>query len=128
MSAWKFAFALIAAAPATVFAPSALAQDAAAGERQFKARCGSCHSVEAGQNRIGPELSRVVGREAGSVDGARYSAALKRSGIVWDAGTLDAYLANPRQAVPGTSMPVGLTNAGQRAQVIEYLRSLSSGG
>ena len=75
MSAWKFAFALIAAAPATVFAPSALAQDAAAGERQFKARCGSCHSVEAGQNRIGPELSRVVGREAGSVDGARYSAA-----------------------------------------------------
>lgn len=99
----------------------------AEGERQFRARCASCHAVEAGQNRIAPHLAGVVGRSAGTVEGARYSAAMKGAGIVWDATTLDAYLANPRQQVPGTSMPVGLPNAGQRAQVIEYLQSLSGG-
>ena len=97
------------------------------GEGQYKARCASCHAVEAGQNRLGPHLAGVVGRPAGTVEGARYSAALKNAGFVWDAATLDAYLANPRQAVPGTSMPVGVPNAGQRTQVIEYLQSLSGG-
>lgn len=121
--------ALFLGAAVAAASPSAGAQDPAAdGERQFRTSCGSCHSIEPGQNRVGPQLSGVVGREAGSVEGARYSAAMKRSGIVWDAATLDAYLATPRQAVPGTSMPVGLANAGQRAQIIEYLRSLSRDG
>ncbi|KZD09717.1 c-type cytochrome [Oceanibaculum pacificum] len=119
--------ALVVTVLATAVSPSAFAQDAAEGERQFRTRCASCHSTEAGQNRVGPHLSGILGRTAGAVEGARYSAAMKSSGIVWDAQQIDAYLANPRQLVPGTSMPVGLPNAGQRAQVIEYLRSLSGG-
>lgn len=120
----------IAALAATMaLAPvSALASDAADGERQFRARCGACHSVEAGQNRVGPHLSGLIGRAAGSVEGARYSAALQESGIVWDPARLDEYLANPKRTVPGTTMPVGLTNDAQRANVIEYLRTLSGGG
>lgn len=119
----------VAAATLASVPTVAVAQDVASdGERQFRARCASCHSVEAGQNRLGPHLSGVFGRPAGSVEGARYSAALKGSGIVWDAGALDRYLANPRQTVPGTSMPTGLTNGDQRAQVIEYLRRLPAGG
>lgn len=121
------AAALAVAVPPAVLAQDAAAQDAAGGERQFRTRCASCHSTEASQNRVGPHLSGVIGRTAGTVDGARYSAAMKESGIVWDARQLDAYLANPRQAIPGTTMPVGLSNAGQRAQVIEYLRTLSGG-
>ena len=125
---WAAGFAVLAAAMATG-SGTAQAQGAVSdGERQFKARCASCHSVDAGQNRLGPHLSGLFGRPAGSVDGARYSAALKGSGIVWDAGALDRYLANPRQTVPGTSMPTGLTDGDQRAQVIEYLRHLSGGG
>lgn len=84
-------------------------------------RCGSCHSLESGQNRTGPHLSGVIGRKAGSVEGARYSAALRESGIVWEGGTLDTFLAAPRQMVPGTSMTVGVPNAAQRAAIIGYL-------
>ena len=112
---------------ATTISTSTFAQGTVDGERQFQTRCASCHSTEAGQNRVGPHLSGILGRAAGAVEGARYSAAMKSSGIVWDAQQLDAYLANPRQVVPGTSMPVGLPNAAQRAQVIEYLRTVSAG-
>jgi cytochrome c len=47
-----------------------------AGERLFRTRCASCHSLNPGENRVGPHLSGLVGRSAGSVEGARYSKAL----------------------------------------------------
>lgn len=119
--------ALVVTVLATTISTSTFAQGTVDGERQFRTRCASCHSTEAGQNRVGPHLSGILGRVAGAVEGARYSAAMKSSGIVWNAQQLDDYLANPRQVVPGTSMPVGLPNAAQRAQVIEYLRTVSAG-
>jgi cytochrome c len=116
--AMLLAFAALLGAPFPAFA-----QDAAAGERAFRTRCASCHSVEPGQNRAGPSLAGVVGRKAGSVEGARYSQALRDSGITWDAQSLDGFLADPRQAVPGTSMTVRLADAAQRAAIIAYLSS-----
>lgn len=111
--------AVLAAAPTAT-----LAQDPSGdGERLFRARCGACHSLEPGQNRIGPHLADLADRTAGTVEGARYSNALQSSGTVWTAEALDAFLANPRQAVPGTTMTVSLTNAGQRAAIIEFLLS-----
>jgi cytochrome c len=101
--------------------PGAASAQQADGERLFRQRCGSCHSLEPGQNRTGPHLSGVIGRKAGSVEGARYSAALRESAIVWEGGTLDTFLAAPRQMVPGTSMAVGVPNAAQRAAIIGYL-------
>jgi cytochrome c len=101
--------------------PVAASAQQADGERLFRQRCGACHSLEPGQNRAGPHLSGVIGRKAGSVEGARYSAALRESDIVWDGGTLDTFLAAPRQRVPGTSMTVGVPNAAQRAAIIVYL-------
>lgn len=98
----------------------ALAQSAD-GQRLFQARCGTCHSLEAEANRLGPTLAGVVGRAAGAVEGARYSSALRASGLVWDAETLDRYLANPRQLVPGTTMTVALPNAAQREAIVAYL-------
>jgi cytochrome c len=91
------------------------------GERLFRQRCGACHTMDASQNRAGPHLSGVVGRTAGSVEGARYSPAMQESGIVWDSQTLDTFLAAPRQTVPGTTMTVGIPNAEQRAAIITYL-------
>jgi cytochrome c len=105
-------------------AGSALAQDAAKGETLFKQRCAACHSVEAGQNKMGPHLMGVVGRAAGSVEGAKYSKALPASGLTWDEANLDSYLGNPKKTVPGTTMAVSLTNAAQRADVIAYLKTL----
>ncbi|CAH2405855.1 Cytochrome C [Mesorhizobium escarrei] len=101
--------------------PVAASAQQADGERLFRQRCGACHSLEPAQNRAGPHLSGIIGRQAGSVEGARYSAALRESDIVWDSGALDAFLAAPRQRVPGTSMAVGVPNAAQRAAIIVYL-------
>lgn len=101
--------------------PGAASAQQADGERLFRQRCGSCHSLEPGQNRTGPHLSGVIGRKAGSVEGARCSAALRESAIVWEGGTLDTFLAAPRQMVPGTSMTGGVPNAAQRAAIIRYL-------
>ncbi|WP_353641834.1 hypothetical protein [Mesorhizobium sp. WSM2239] len=75
--------------------------------------------MDPSQNRAGPHLSGIVGRTAGSVDGARYSAAMRNPGIVRDVQSLGAFLAAPRQTVPGTSMTV--PNAGQRTAIIIYL-------
>jgi cytochrome c len=60
---------------------AAAAQDAKDGERLFRQRCGSCRAIQAGQNRIGPHLDGIVGRRAGSIEGARYSRALQDSQI-----------------------------------------------
>ena len=107
------------------FATDALAADPAAGEKIFKAQCGICHAVVAGQNRIGPTLFGVVGRPAGSVPGFNYTTDHKKLGIAWDAATLDKYLTNPRAMVPDTSMVyAGLKNDAERADLVAYPETL----
>jgi cytochrome c len=106
-------------------ATNALAADPVAGEKIFKAQCGICHTVVAGQNRIGPTLFGVVGRPAGSVPGFNYTADHKKLGVTWDAATLDKYLANPRAMVPDTSMVyAGLKDDTERADLVAYLETL----
>jgi cytochrome c len=118
---------LAAAAAGVLPAFELAAQDRVAeGQRIFRTRCGSCHSVEPGQHRAGPSLAGIVGAKAGTAEGARHSQAMQNSGIVWNEQTLDAYLANPRQAVPGTTMTVSMPNANERAAVIAYLGTLGS--
>jgi cytochrome c len=113
--------ALLLLGPAT----AALAADPAAGQKIFKAQCGICHAVEAGQNRIGPTLFGVIGRRSGSVPGFNYTADHKKLDVIWDAATLDKYLANPRAMVPDTSMIyAGLKNDAERADLIAYLETL----
>jgi cytochrome c len=106
-------------------ATAALAADPVAGEKIFKTQCGICHTVVAGENRIGPTLFGVVGRPAGGVPGFNYTADHKKLGITWDAATLDKYLTNPRAMVPDTSMVyAGLKDDAQRADLVAYLGTL----
>ena len=71
---------------------AAMAQDAAAGEKVF-AKCKICHQIgEGAKNMVGPVLSGVVGRKAGSYPDYHYSDANKNSGITWDEATLKEYL------------------------------------
>lgn len=102
------------------------AQDASAGERLFRQRCASCHTVQPGQNRIGPHLSGIVGRKPGSVEGVRYSKGLSALEPNWDATNLDAYLANPRGVAPGTTMSISVPNAADRGSIIAYLQGLTA--
>jgi len=94
------------------------------GGRLFRQRCASCHAIEPGRNIVGPHLFAVVGRKAGSVEGARYSDAMRRAETVWDAQALDRFLANPRQFLPGTTMSMAVPNAGERKALIDYLDAL----
>lgn len=115
---------LVAAVPMMMFvATGAFAQagDPAAGEKVFN-QCKACHTVQAGQNRVGPSLAGVVGRKAGAVEGFKYSDAMKNANVTWDAATLDKYLADPKGFIPGNKMIFpGLKTEADRANVIAYL-------
>lgn len=97
----------------------------AAGAPVDFAICTGCHAVTAGQNGIGPSLLGVVGRKAGSLAGYDYSAALRKSGIVWTPQTLNTWLSGPMDMVPGTKMSFGgYADPKQRQAVIAYLQTL----
>jgi cytochrome c len=67
-------------------------------------------------------LHAVIGREAGSEDYA-YSSALAGWDRVWDAETLDRFIADPEAVIPGNKMKpyTGMSDAGTRAKIIAYL-------
>ena len=100
------------------------AGDLARGKTVFS-RCAACHSVT-GKNGIGPHLDGAFGRIAGKAEGFRYSAGMAASTKAWDAQGLEAFLAAPTRAVPGTTMPLNVPNAQDRADLIAYLRSLAA--
>lgn len=115
----KIAFA---AALAAFAAWSALAEDAAEGRAVFETRCIGCHSLAA--NRVGPALGTVFGRKAGAHPGFDYSPALKAAGHIWDAETLERWLADPQAFVPGAAMPFRLGSAEERRCVVAFLHGL----
>ena len=103
----------------------ALAQgDVTAGKTVFENQCASCHSAELGKQGFGPSLAAVMGRPSGTLPGYNYTPAMVNAHLIWDAKTLDEFLASSTQKVPGTSMPVSLPNAGARADVVAYLGTL----
>lgn len=88
------------------------------------AQCAACHSID-GNNGIGPSLKGVIGRKVGSEPGFRFSRAMKSTAYNWDAKSMDAYLANPQQAIPGNVMPFsGVADAKARADIVAYLATL----
>ncbi len=97
----------------------------AAGEKVFK-KCAACHKVgEGAKNAVGPMLNGVLGKPAASVQGFKYSAAMTgagAAGMVWDAATLDGYLADPKGFIPKNKMAfAGLKKPEDRAALIAYL-------
>ena len=110
----------------TLFATAQASADGDAGRgKTLFTRCSSCHSVTE-QNKVGPHLSGVFGRPAGTVAGASYSKAMTASGMTWDEQTLDAFLTEPTRVLPGTTMSARLPNPQDRADVIAYLKTLVS--
>lgn len=109
------------------FVRFASAADAAAGKIYFTQVCTQCHSAERtdGGGETGPTLFEVFGRAAATGDEEfPYSQALKDSKLVWNAATLERFLADPMMAVPGTTMPMPIAVKTDRDNVIAYFRSL----
>ncbi len=119
-----FSVALVSAVLSAGFTGTAFADgDAAKGKKLWK-KCKACHTTDAGgKNKIGPNLHGIFGKKAGSVEGYKYSAALKDSGITWDDATMDTWLKKPKEMVKGTKMVFpGFKKESQRQDMIAYLK------
>lgn len=92
------------------------------GKRVYN-KCKTCHNLTKATNKIGPNLVGIFGRKAGSVEGFKYSSAMRDSGIVWDDKAIEAYITNPKKFLPGNKMVfVGLKKPQQRADLIAYMK------
>jgi len=111
--------------PIGVLLASASASD---GEALTKAQgCIACHSFnKGGKAGVGPNLWNTVGNVHGHMEGYSYSAALKSKEGPWTYQELNEWLTKPSAYAPGTKMSyAGLGDAKKRADIIEYLRTLS---
>lgn len=93
-------------------------------QRQGAAPLGPLH--RAVMTTLGPGLSGVYGRPAGTVPGYRYSNAFRKvaAGLVWDTPTLDRWLANSQAMIPGSYMFLEV-EPGSRGEIIHYLAATS---
>lgn len=124
--AWHAILPMLAATQLAMKAGPVFADTAVPMPSAFQT-CAGCHSVKPAQNFDAPSLAGVYGRHAGTASGYTYSAAMKNSRVTWDAATLDAYLTAPQKVVPNNQMAfTGLPDPRARAEIIRYLRSLSS--
>ena len=118
------------------------AGDAAEGEATFK-KCQTCHRIgEGAKNLVGPVLTGVLGRKAGTAEGFTYSPLNKNSGengLVWTEELVFTYLEDPnaflkkflgdkgKEDLAGgvTKMVFKLADETERRNVIAYLKTFS---
>ncbi len=97
---------LLIAATSLVASGAAFAEgDVAAGEKAFK-KCKACHAIVAPDGnvivkggKVGPDLWGVIGRQAGSVEGFKYSASLTaagEAGLIWTEEEIVKWLTDPK--------------------------------
>lgn len=110
--------------PLPTSTPPGAAEEKVERGRALYAACAACHTA-GGAAQLGPELRGVLNRRAASVPGFPYSRALRRSGLTWDEGTLDRFIADPQALVPGNTMPyAGEPDPAARAALLAYLKTL----
>jgi cytochrome c len=111
-----------------VSAPSSLAQQTSddTGKQAFNNSCRTCHSVKEGDNRLGPNLNKIVGRKAGSLPNYNYSSSMKEAGFVWDQDKLTRFMVKPDDVVSGHKMqPYGGVSAEEARKIVAYLQAAS---
>jgi cytochrome c len=103
--------------------------EAASEQQAYNNACRTCHTIKEGDNRLGPNLYKIIGRKAGSLPGYNYSSAMKSADFVWDEEKLEHFIANPDEVVPGNNMKPysGLASTDDRTKVIAFLRSVANG-
>jgi cytochrome c len=96
---------------------------AASEQQAFNNACRTCHMVKEGDNRLGPNLHKIIGRKAGSLPDYNYSSAMKEAGFIWDKEKLERFIANPDEVVPGNSMKPygGVASTEDRTKIVAFL-------
>lgn len=124
---WLRPIAAAGALTLLLSAPSSIAQQPAsddAARQAFNNSCRTCHSVREGDNRLGPNLNKIVGRKAGSLPNYNYSSSMKEAGFVWDQDKLTRFMVKPDEVVSGNKMqPYGGISADEAAKVVAYLQA-----
>ena len=95
------------------------------GEKQFARKCSVCHTlIPDGKRRAGPTLYKVFGREAGTLEGYKFSKALLDSKIIWDDKTIhQLFTEGPDVVLPGTKMPIQrMKSSKDRIDLIKFLK------
>ena len=96
--------------------------DAKAGADVFDQECSDCHSVKQGKNKKGPSLFGVVDRKSASIADFAYSDPMRAYNVVWSFDKIEAYITNPKAAVPGGKMKYdGLGDETARANLLAFL-------
>jgi cytochrome c len=112
---------------ASVFVVSVMASsapDAVRGKEAFEKRCGGCHGLD--RTKEGPMLRKIFGHRSGTTEGFPYSDAVKNSHLTWDEQTLDRWLEDPEKLIPNNDMATRVPDATDRANIIAYLKSIST--
>lgn len=105
----------------TASAEGSVDGDADAGAKVFR-KCKACHVVDEEKNRVGPHLVGIIGRQAASIDGYKYSDAFQELDYEWTVERLTEYLRDPKGYVKGTKMSfAGLKKDEDIVNVIAYL-------
>ena len=100
------------------------AADADRGKTIFEKRCTGCHALEI--DKEGPRLGGVFGRAAGGVPTFAYSDAVKKSGVTWDAPSLDKWLTDPDAFIPDSNMAFRVVDGDERSAIIAYLKQIQA--
>jgi cytochrome c len=82
--------------------------------------CTACHSDA--PDATAPSLRGIVGRPAASQPDYHYSGPLRRSGLIWTAENLRAFIIDPQSVVPGTRMPFAGATPQEAARIVARLR------
>lgn len=124
-----FLLAGLAVGALALVSTTASAADPAHGQELFRAQCGVCHQGGDGDGDggQGPSLRGVIGRKiGGDAAYAGYTQVLSDSKDKWTADNMNAFLADPSKAMPGTAMPISVKDAAERADLVAYLASLKA--
>ena len=123
-------------------AGAAWAQDTTKGKQTFN-QCMACHRIGPdAKPLVGPPLTDVIGRKAGTYAGFSYSNLMKaagEAGLVWNEAEITDYLVNPSnylkkyltdhgktdQATGSSKMVFMLANEDQRKNVVAYVATFS---
>lgn len=134
------AAAMLVVVPQVASAQDWAGGDAEKGKKVFN-KCMTCHRIgDDAKNMVGPVLTGVIGRKAGTYPGFQYSAInhnAGENGLVWNEQMVFEYLVNPNNflkkfltdkgkadlATGSTKMVFNLPNAEERKDVIAFLKT-----